>query len=64
VKPLLRIIKESCISSYIQLKKELREPKRRRCSERMFLIGQKDKEKKNIMRGNPEKQRKSISPRR
>ena len=32
VKPLLRIIKESCISSYRQLERELKEPERRRCS--------------------------------
>lgn len=64
VKPLLRIIKESCINSYRELEREMREPERRRCSERMFWIGRKDEEKKKGEGENVEKKKKSISPRR
>ena len=64
VKPLLRIVKESCIGSYRQLEKELKEPQRRRCSERMFWFGQKDEEKKSVEGEDAEKKKKSISPRR
>jgi hypothetical protein len=64
VKPLLRIIKESCIGSFRQLERELKEPERRRCSERMFWIRRKDEDNKKGEWENAEKKKKSISPRR
>lgn len=64
VKPLLRIIKDSCISSYRQLERELKEPDKRRRSERMFWIGKKEEEKKNTEWLNTDKNKRSISSRR